>query len=315
MTQSMLLLLVACVGVAVGQTDLCATVTCTPSTSCHESTCNPATGTCVETVKADGEACNDGNDVTFDDKCTSGTCQGTNPCDTKVCWAKSTCHDAGMCDRTTGECTHPAKPNGTPCNDGNFATTRDQCINGECKGEDLCRDVVCEDLPCHSPGTCNVNTGKCTYPVKPDGTECDDGDEKTTRDQCTAGKCKGVDLCAGKVCWPKDTCHDAGVCDHTTGECKQHPRPNGWPCNDGDGNTGRDQCIDGVCKGSDLCAGKVCTAINDCHTVGVCDPQTGWCSNPVKPDNTTCDDGDAQTAQDKCTAGVCKGVDLCAGVV
>lgn len=57
---------------------------------------------------------------------------------------------------------------------------------------------------------------------------------------------------------------------------------------------------------NDLCAGVVCTALDSCHDVGVCDPGTGLCSNPVKPDNTSCDaDGTACTQNDTCQAGSC----------
>ena len=33
-----------------------------------------------------------------------------------------------------------------------------------------------------------------------------------------------------------------------------------------------------------LCEGVTCVAQNKCHTAGVCDPGTGQCSNPAKPD-------------------------------
>jgi hypothetical protein len=57
----------------------------------------------------------------------------------------------------------------------------------------------------------------------------------------------------------------------------------------------------------DLCAGVVCTAEDACHAVGGCDPATGLCSNPVKPDGTSCSDGDPNTAGDACADGVCIG--------
>jgi MYXO-CTERM domain-containing protein len=57
-----------------------------------------------------------------------------------------------------------------------------------------------------------------------------------------------------------------------------------------------------------------CTALDQCHVAGTCDHATGACSNPAKADGTACDDGDANTAGDKCTGGICAGVDHCLGV-
>jgi hypothetical protein len=66
-------------------------------------------------------------------------------------------------------------------------------------------------------------------------------------------------------------------------------------------NTGLPGC------GVDLCAGVTCTALDQCHDVGVCDPQTGLCSNPVKANGTACNDTDLCTQTDTCQAGVCTG--------
>jgi hypothetical protein len=57
----------------------------------------------------------------------------------------------------------------------------------------------------------------------------------------------------------------------------------------------------------DRCAGVTCTALDACHAVGVCDPATGLCSQPFVPDGTSCDDKNACTTGDVCTAGSCAG--------
>ena len=62
-----------------------------------------------------------------------------------------------------------------------------------------------------------------------------------------------------------------------------------------------------------MCTGSqpiLCRAKDQCHEAGVCDPETGLCSNrskPAKPDGTACDDGNACTEADTCLAGVCTG--------
>src|SRR5204862_6223641 len=50
-----------------------------------------------------------------------------------------------------------------------------------------------------------------------------------------------------------------------------------------------------------------CAAADQCHAAGVCDPATGTCSNPAKPDGAACDDGSACTRTDTCQAGTCTG--------
>jgi cysteine-rich repeat protein len=81
-------------------------------------------------------------------------------------------------------------------------------------------------------------------------------------------------------------------------------QPDGTSCDDGDACTHADTCQAGVCVGG---TPVVCTAMDGCHDVGVCDSTTGACSNPVLPDGTACEDGDLCTQQDSCQAGSCVG--------
>jgi RHS repeat-associated protein len=74
-------------------------------------------------------------------------------------------------------------------------------------------------------------------------------------------------------------------------------------------------CTAGICAGVDHCVGVTCTALDQCHVAGTCiDHATGACSNPAKPNGTSCDDGNANTTSDVCTNGICAGVDHCVGV-
>jgi hypothetical protein len=68
--------------------------------------------------------------------------------------------------------------------------------------------VVCTPLDqCHNAGTCNVLTGLCSNPAKPDGASCDDGVACTIGDLCSAGVCAGT---AG--CGPCRTCDSSLGC-------------------------------------------------------------------------------------------------------
>src|SRR5262249_58081685 len=63
-------------------------------------------------------------------------------------------------------------------------------------------------------------------------------------------------------------------------------------------------CQAGTCRGG---TNQVCTALDQCHVVGTCDPASGVCSNPNAPNGTTCNDGNACTTGEACQAGTCTG--------
>ena len=58
----------------------------------------------------------------------------------------------------------------------------------------------------------------------------------------------------------------------------------------------------------------MCTASDQCHAAGTCNSGTGTCTNPALPNGTACDDGNAATVADVCTAGTCAGRAACEGV-
>ncbi|HIL12483.1 MAG TPA: hypothetical protein EYG16_02295 [Deltaproteobacteria bacterium] len=59
---------------------------------------------------------------------------GTNLCAGVTCTASDQCHLAGICNSATGICSDPVSTDGTLCDDGNPATTGDQCSAGVCSG-------------------------------------------------------------------------------------------------------------------------------------------------------------------------------------
>ena len=292
-------------GNACTQTDACQVgvcsgshpVACTASDQCHEpGTCDPGTGQCSNPAKADGTTCNDGNACTQTDACQAGTCTGSTPV---PCATSDQCHEAGTCDPGTGQCSNPAKTNGTACNDGNACTRLDTCQLGACTGSD---PVICAPSDqCHGPGICDQATGLCSNPAKPDGVACNDGNACTRADSCQAGTCTGSNPV---TCTASDQCHDAGSCDQATGQCSNPAKPNGAACNDGNACTRTDSCQAGACTGGNPIT---CTASDQCHDAGSCDQATGQCSNPAKPDGTACNDGSACTRTDSCQAGACTG--------
>jgi MYXO-CTERM domain-containing protein len=207
---------------------------------------------------------------------------------------------AGACDANTGVCSNPAKADGASCDDGNPLTKADICTAGACSGVPLCTGVVCAALDeCHVAGACDANTGVCSNPVEVDGASCDDGDALTKNDVCTAGACGGVPLCSDVICVALDQCHDAGACDPASGECDNPAKADGASCDDGDALTKNDVCTAGACAGVSLCADVTCTALDDCHEIGTCDPATGECDDPAKADGSDCAGG-------TCEGGACQ---------
>lgn len=271
-------------------------ITCAASDQCHAAgTCNPSTGVCSNPLKANGSACTDGSACTAVDSCQGGVCVGASPV---TCPASDACHNAASCNPSTGKCDATPKPNGTACSDGNACTQTDTCQGGVCSGSN---PVTCAASDqCHSAGSCDASTGKCTNPSKSDGTACNDGSVCTQADTCQKGTCTGT---KPLTCTASDQCHSAGSCDPVKG-CSNPAKSDGAACNDGNACTKTDACTAGVCKGT---SPVTCTASDQCHDVGTCNPSSGVCSNPNKPNDTPCSDGKACSGNDKCTNGVCGG--------
>jgi hypothetical protein len=180
--------------------------------------------------------------------------------------------------RTTAvDCSDPLIADGTPCDDGNPCTQTDICSGGVCVGS---RPVVCGDPSACHVGVCDPGTGQCTYPNAPNGTPCNDDNACTQTDTCQSGVCVGSNPI---VCTPLDQCHSPGTCNSLSGTCSNPSVPDGTSCDDGNPATSGDVCNGGVCGPPNPCNGVVCTPLDSCHLAGVCNPQTGQCSNPAIP--------------------------------
>src|SRR5207244_10755939 len=104
-------------------------------------------------------------------------------------------------------------------------------------------------------------------------------------------------------CPPPAQCHAAGTGNPARGTCSNPVKPDGSACNDDNACTQSDTCRSGVCTGGNS---VVCAAPDQCHDAGTCNPATGTCSNPVKPDGSACTDGNACTQTDTCQSGACR---------
>lgn len=191
-------------------------------------------------------------------------------------------------------------------------TVNDTCSDeGFCFGIDQCAGVTCVPSDaCHSAGTCFH--GVCSAGDALPGVPCDDRNISTGNDTCTAsGTCAGVDLCLGVECHTA-ACFEPSHC--LNGRCVTGAQfPDFASCDDGNDETHSDVCIDGVCGGTNFCTGVTCptNASDLCTVQGSGECHMGECYFTDVPDGSFCDDGDARTLFDACSAGACAGVDLC----
>ena len=207
------------------------TVNCDDSNICTNDFCHPVSG-CANQFNT--SPCDDANACTTGDICSQGACTSTgtltcndnNPCTTDTCSADSGCANAA---------------NEEACDDGNLCTTN-ACVSGQCVTTQITACTAMDD--CHFAGTCDPTTGVCSNPARPDNTGCDDSDLCTQSDLCLLGICVGGD---DVVCTPSNDCHSAGECDPNTGACSNPVLDNGTDCDDGDGCTLNEACLNGEC--------------------------------------------------------------------
>lgn len=201
-----------------------------------------------------------------------------NPCTTDVCSA--------------GVPKHTPKLAGSPCGDALICDGSGACIGcidaSDCPGD----DTACHERTCQS-GTCGVQNyaaGTLVSDVPGDCalTQCDGaGAEETVAANMDVPADDG-NPCTEEVCV-------AGAPAHPE-------KANGTTCDDDDACTLTDTCQSGTCTGA---SPVTCSALDPCHSAGVCDPATGLCSNPTVADGTPCEDGDLCTTSNVCLAGVC----------
>ena len=258
--------------------------------------CSVETGyECTGAPSACGPLCGDGR-VIAPEQCDDGNLASNDGCG-------PTCIvDLGWtCTGSPSQCTQT-------CGDG-IVAPGEECDDGNLVSGDGC------DANCRVTG--------CGNGIVTAGEGCDDGN--LLNGDCCSALCQpeaAGSPCAGdgNVC-TDDVCNGGGTCVHpnNTAPCGDdgnactndvcaagictHP-PNTAPCNDGNGCTQTDVCQNGTCVGSNP---VVCAAPDQCHVAGTCAPATGLCSNPTKPNGSTCNDGNACTRTDSCQAGTCTG--------
>ena len=250
----------------------------------------PGDPTCNDGIDNDCDGAADDADPNCIECTADGDCDDTNPCTADYCVAFV--------------CQNSLKDNGTHCDDGQFCTVREQCLDGVCTGEArLCSEVA---DACHD-GTCLEDEDRCVAREKTDGTGCEDGLFCTVGDKCLSGICSGGE----RDCDDDDPCTDNG-CDEELNTCTETlvPKPGA------EGPAGHANCSNGADDDCDRAVDlddtdcRECTSDTDCDDDNECTDdscQSGECRNTAVQDGTGCDDEKWCTEEDECNAGLCGG--------
>jgi hypothetical protein len=236
--------------------------------------------------------CND-QDVCTQDGCDNGVCK-TAPLSGGAC-------PTGVCLDGQCRCGGPMQPccGGTTCPGGS-------CVNGSC-GE--CGG---DGQPCCNSGMGSGNCGPGLLCENDKCGKCGEVGQPCCSDGCRTGVCGGAArICqpcggASQPCCPTgDACGANLACTNGNCNCGGQGQPccGGTMCtSDNNACNGVEMCTNGVCGRS---APVTCTAASQCHMPGLCDPASGRCSTPLRPNGSMCSDGNACTTGDVCRDGAC----------
>jgi|GEM_PF-1961506 len=149
-------------------------------------------------------------------------------------------------------------------------------------------------------GTIDCGGGDCVDGVCCDSV-CGNGDPNDCQACSIAAGATTDGICAPLVAATQcraavNDCDTAEVCDGTATACPTDAaKANGANCEDGDLCSENDTCQAGTCTSG---TAKTCTALSECHQIGVCTGGSGLCSNPPVANGTGCSLG-------SCVNGVC----------
>jgi hypothetical protein len=260
----------------------------------------------------------------------------TDYCSTNHLQPGSYCDGADVVDcGTVSGCTQVTSRTTCPggCSGGHCAGSK--CGNGTKDPGEQCDGTALGGATCQSqgfdhgslscaPGACTLDTSACCKDQCAQGaTQCGSGGTQQICGPtalgclgwgndvgcpygCSAGACK-PGPCQGVSCTtpPNPQCYNpSGTC--SGGTCSYAPKPFGSACNDSNACTSGD-----VCDGNGNCVGSPVSCNSppnsQCYaTSGAC--SGGTCFYTPSPSGTPCNDGNPNTANDKCDgAGNCSG--------
>ena len=244
--------------------------------------CVPETGKCIYPDAPAGTPCDIDDDICTIDECTGDGHECVATGHNATCYAAA----CAACDPKLG-CVNGTADDGTFC--GTPCAPTDTCYGGVCTAG----DAKCATNNRCLQTICDLETGDCSYPPRPDGTSC-------AIDICHPASCASGECI--EVRHPNTQCGIA-YCNPTTGIWTYTPRPDGHQCDVDNNLCTLDTCLGGVCTYSG--ANNTCSGYPQCVSA-VCDATTGDCDTTNLPADTPCDlDGNL------CTQDICNGVGGC----
>ncbi len=249
-------------------------------------TCQPMVST-VGWSNADGVTCETGNLCTAD-ICSAGACTRGVDVVTATCPLPDNCHQPGVCEPSTGECTYEIQRDGTGCSSGNACKTGERCQTGVCTGgsDVICgTDSTCATYDCDPASGCfttNTAAGILCAPTTCQG----DQEVRTACDgvgSCVAGApipcapylCNAEGSACRTSCASDSDCQGDAYCDG--GTCLED-RAQGTACQRNE-QCLSNSCVDGVCCAQASCG--TCEACNVAGAVGTCTIAVGHTCTPA----------------------------------
>jgi hypothetical protein len=181
---------------------------------CQEVLCDEASLICSTMTSDDGIDCDSGNLCVVGAQCLNGLCIGTTD-DCFFAPVPNECHNA-VCNPMNGLCEPVVGNEGTSCTDINdLCTVGKACSAGVCIGgtPKVCTQL---DVGCQF-GVCDGVTGQCVPQSLNDNDPCDDFNDCTVGELCTAGVCGGGGSIS--MCLPGDSCCPSGCDELSDGDC------------------------------------------------------------------------------------------------
>lgn len=231
-------------------------------------------------------------------------CRGTSY---TQCPATNQCEDPTRCNVQTGACNNPPRTNAL-CN------STDPCIEeSRCSALKVCEEIA--PIICNppTPGLCvreQCILGTCTNVSVTNGTVCNANTGGTEFNPCAVDACVEGECVGGqpRACPARQICENAGTCVFDTN------LPNNGGCQYNSFNDGVNCTVfNNLCVDDAVCASGACVALSflqcnnasDCVISCSCDAATGEFIYILKPENSTCDDGDGCSIDEFCVGINC----------
>ena len=252
----------------------------------------PGTGAARTPRSANGTACNDGNACTQTDTCQAGACAGANPV---VCTASDQCHAAGTCDPARAPARTRRKPTAPPATTATPARrpTRARPAPAPARTPSSARRATSATSPARATrrtGAARTRTAERHRLQRR---------QRLHADRHVPGR--RVHRRATRSCArASDQCHARARATRRRAPARIPTEPTAPPA-----TTATPAPRPTPARPAPASAANpvVCTASDQCHAAGICNPATGTCSNPAAPDGTACNDGNGCTTDDTCQRG------------